>query len=47
MKYERPEVTVFTQEEIDEIIDASACGSKTGGCYSSCNGKDCTFSVSV
>ncbi len=46
MKYEKPEVMVFTQEEIDEIIDASACGSKGGSCYASCNGKDCTFSVS-
>lgn len=46
MKYEKPEITVFTQEEIDKIIDASACGSKSGSCYGSCNGKDCTFSVS-
>lgn len=45
MKYEKPEVTVFTQEEIDNIIGASACGSNVGSCYAGCNGDGCTFTV--
>ncbi len=46
MKYVKPEVTVFTQEEIDDIIGAAACGSKPGSCYGGCNGQNCDFSVS-
>ncbi len=36
MTYEKPEVTVLTQEQVDEFVEASRCGSVTGSCYGGC-----------
>lgn len=45
MKYIKPVISVFSREEIDDIIGAAACGSKPGSCYSGCNGDGCTFTI--
>ena len=45
MTYVKPKVSVFSREEIDDIIGAAACGSKPGSCYSGCNGDGCTFTI--
>lgn len=45
MKYITPEVIVYSESMIDEMIGAAACGSKPGSCYGGCNGEGCTFSV--
>ena len=45
MTYVKPEVSVFSREEIDNIIGAAACGSKPGSCYSGCNAKNCQFTI--
>ncbi len=45
MTYEKPEVTVLTQEQVDEFDEASRCGSVAGSCYAACNGHGCTFTM--
>lgn len=45
MVYIVPVITVYSEEQVDEMIGAAACGSKPGSCYNACNGKDCEFSI--
>lgn len=45
MTYIKPMISVFSREDVDNIIGAAACGSKPGSCYGNCNGKNCQFTI--